>query len=108
MGATVGTMVAAVAGAAAETGPDAERRKDDDANDALMAPTLARPRRSAREADVGRRGERSAPRRPAGTERRGETDTWWIVSAGSSPRWAGTGAGEGATGARDAAGGIVA
>ena len=104
----MGTMVGAAAEAAVENGPDAERRKDNDANNALMASTSVRPRRSAGEVDVGRRGESSAPRRSIGTESRGETDTWWVVSAGSSPRWPGTGAGEGATGARDAAGGIVA
>ena len=38
------------------------------------------------EADVGRRGESSAPRRSTGTESRGETDTCWVVFAGSSPR----------------------
>ena len=71
-GAPEGTMVVAVA---VESGSDAERRKDDDASDALMASTSLRPRRSAGEADAGRSGESSAPRRSAGTESRGETDT---------------------------------
>ena len=103
----MGTMVEAAAGAAVRKGSGAESGRDDDASDALMASTSARPRRSAGEAGAGRRGESPAPRRSAGAESRGETDTWWVVSAGSSLRWTGTGAGEGATGARDAAGGIV-
>ena len=76
MGATVGTMVEAAAGAAVENESGAERRKDDDASDALMASTSLRPRRSAGEADAGRRGESSAPRRSSGMESRGETNTW--------------------------------
>ena len=71
MGAMVGTMVGVATGAAVENRTDAERRKDDDANNALMASTSVRPRRSAGEADVGRRGKSSALRRSTSTENQG-------------------------------------